>query len=97
MGNYLRVERRQDGEKVVCKVRGRREGGREDDERVEDRKSLDFLEVVGVMGGEIEIERGIRGERFFINKIVGQILVGFCKYFYSVFEVSFEFFLVYYW
>lgn len=97
MGNHSRVERRQDGEKAACKVRGRREGGREDDERVEDRKSLDSSEVAGAMGGETETERGTRGERFSINKTAGQILAGLCKHLHPVPEASSELLLAHYW
>lgn len=97
MGNHLRVERRQDGKKASYKVRGRREGAREDDGRVEDGKRLDSSEAAGATGGETETERGTRGERLSINKTSGQILAGLCKHLHPVPEASSELLLAHYW
>lgn len=73
MGSQFRVERRQDGQKMLCKVGGRSEGGREADGRARDGVRLDSSEAAGATGGETETERGTGGERFSINKTAGQI------------------------
>lgn len=97
MGNHLRVERGQDGENVSCKVRGRRDGDREDDGRVEDGKGLDSSEAAEATGEETETERGTRGERFSINKTAGQILAGLGKHLHPVPEASSELLVAHYW